>query len=351
MPRPGSTPDKRTPRVTLVDVAKAAGVDKAVVSRVVNRDPALVIRPETRARVEAAVADLGYRANPAARSLRTAKAGTIGLVIPDFANPVYAQIISGAESAALASGHVLVTGSTSGVPSTAAYLELLGHGRVDGLLIAGGAPSTKEQRTLDGLDLPWLLVNRRDSRGHRYLILDDAHSADVAVSHLVELGHKRIAHIAGPATADTAQRRREGYERAMARHDLPTDAAWIQTCDYTMRGGVEAVIALFAGPHRPTAIYVANVAAAVGALHQLSAMGIAVPDQVSVVATHDTELASHVMPALTTVRMPLRQLGSHAVELLLGQPREAVIEETLASDIELVVRESTAPPPASAGLA
>src|SRR5262245_31258234 len=100
----------RRARVTLVDVARLAGVDKAIVSRVVNEDPALVIRPDTRERVLAAISDLGYRPNIAARSLRTAKAGTLGLVIPDFANPVYAEIITGAERAALARGHVLVTG-------------------------------------------------------------------------------------------------------------------------------------------------------------------------------------------------------------------------------------------------
>lgn len=344
MPTPRSESSRRSPRVTLVDVALAAGVDKAVVSRVVNHDPGLVIRPDTRARVEAAVAVLGYRPNPAARSLRTAKTGTIGLVIPSFANPVYAEIISGAENAALASGHVLVTGSTSGVPSAAEYLDLLGHGRVDGLLIAGGAPSAEEQRILGGLDLPWLLVNRRDRRGHRYLILDDAYSAETAVAHLAGLGHTRIAHIGGPRSADTALRRLQGYERAMQDLGLAIQPPWIQTCDYTMQGGATAVAALMTGAQRPTAIYVANVAAAVGALHQLSAMDLAVPEEVSVVATHDAEIASYVMPALTTVRMPLRQLGSRAVELLLGSSRDAVIEETLATDIELIERESTAAP-------
>ena len=331
-------------RVTLVDVAAAAGVDKAIVSRVVNRDPSLVIRPDTRLRVESAVAELGYRPNPSARSLRTAKTGTLGLVIPDFSNPVYAQIIAGAEAAALASGHVLVTGSASGEVSPAAYLDLLGSGRVDGLLIAGGVPSPEERRILAGLDIPWLLVNRRDRKGRRYLILDDAKSANMAVEHLVGLGHSEIAHIAGPKNADTAQRRLHGFEAAMAERGLSTPASRVCTGGYTMAGGAAAAATLMGSRRRPTAIYVANVAAAVGALHQLAAMGLSVPGDVSVVATHDTELASHVMPALTTVRMPLRELGARAVQLLLNTPPDAPVEEILADDFGLVQRESTAPP-------
>jgi len=331
-------------RVTLVDVATAAGVDKAIVSRVVNRDPSLVIRPETRHRVETAVAELGYRPNPSARSLRTSKTGTLGLVIPDFSNPVYAQVIAGAEAAALASGHVLVTGSSSGAVSPAAYLDLLGNGRVDGLLIAGGVPSTQEQRILDGLDIPWLLVNRRDRRSRRYIILDDAKSASMAVDHLVSLGHTEIAHIAGPRTADTAQRRLQGFEAAMAERGLRTPASRVVRGGYTMDDGASAAGRLMASRRRPTAIYVANVVAAVGALHELASAGLSVPDDVSVVATHDTELASHVMPALTTVRMPLRELGARAVRNLLELAPDAVVEEILGEDFALVQRDSTASP-------
>ncbi|SNT50286.1 LacI family transcriptional regulator [Asanoa hainanensis] len=336
-------PRAGTKRVTLVDVAAAAGVDKAIVSRVVNRDPTLLIRPETRVRVEAAIAELGYRPNLSARSLRTAKTGILGLVIPDFSNPVYAQIIAGAETAAVSSGNVLVTGSATGAASPAAYLDLLGNGRVDGLLIAGGAPSTQEQRILDSLDIPWLLVNRRDRKSRRYVILDDAKSARMAVEHLVELGHTEIAHIAGPKTTDTAQRRLTGFTEAMSEHGLRTPASRIVVGEYTMDGGAEAAAKLMSSRRRPTAIYVANVAAAVGVLHQLSALGLSVPGDVSVVTTHDTELASHVMPALTTVRMPLRELGARAVRSLLDTPPDAQVELLLADDFTLVQRESTAP--------
>jgi LacI family transcriptional regulator, galactose operon repressor len=334
------------PRVTLVDVARLAGVDKAVVSRVINADPALVIRPETRQRVLAAIRELEYRPNVAARSLRTAKARTVGLVIPDFANPVYAEIITGAESAALARGHVLVTGSSSSADAgTERYLDLLGQGRVDGLLLAG-APITKaELAVLSTLRLPWMLVNRHGGRaGQRYIILDDEQAATIAVQHLLELGHTRIAHVAGPAGADTARRRQTGYARAMRAAGLTARPEDVAAGDYTPGGGAQATTRLLAAGPAPTAVFVANVASAIGVLNTLRRSGLRVPEDVSVVAVHDLPLAEHLVPALTTVRMPLQLLGARAVELLLATAPDEPVEETVREQTELIVRESTAPP-------
>ncbi|GAA1615564.1 LacI family DNA-binding transcriptional regulator [Actinoplanes couchii] len=337
-----------TPRVTLVDVAKLATVDKAIVSRVINEDPALVIRQETRDRVIDAIRTLGYRPNIAARSLRTAKAGTLGLVIPDFANPVYAEIITGAESAALDRGHVLVTGSTSGSRNGMdRYLELLGQGRVDGLLLAGPT-SAREHQKLQSLGLPWMMVNRRDTGDHhRYVILDDAHAAKLAVEHLLSLGHRRIGHVAGPTGADTAKRRAAGYRQAMKTAGITVRPADVARGDYTSGGGAEAMGSLLANAEKsgtPTAVFVANVAMAVGVLDTLRRAGLRVPADVSVVAVHDLPLAEHLNPPLTTVRMPLQQLGGRAVELLLSRAPEEQVTEVVSTATELVLRESTAPP-------
>lgn len=259
------------PRVTLVDVAKLAAVDKAIVSRVINEDRTLVIRPETRERVVEAIQRLGYRPNIAARSLRTAKAGTLGLVIPDFANPVYAEIITGAESAALDRGHVLVAGSSSGTRSSSMdrYLDLLGQGRVDGLLLAG--PTTaREHQKLQSLGLPWMMVNRRDTGDHhRYVILDDAQAAKLAVEHLLTLGHRRIGHVAGPSATDTAKRRAAGYRQAMKTAGVTVRPIDIARGDYTPSGGAQAMSTLLDKDVAPTAVFVANVAMAVGVLDTL----------------------------------------------------------------------------------
>ena len=334
-------------RTTLADVAERAGVDKAVVSRVVNADPLLMIRPETRARVEAAIKELDYRPNVAARSLRTARTGTLGLFIPDFANPVYAEIITGAASAALAHGQLLVTGSSSVTGRrTQSYLDLLGQGRVDGLLLAGDPVSPREQEALDAFGLPYLFVNRRNPGIDRYVILDDGQAAAMAVTHLIELGHTRIAHIAGPGRADTATRRRAGYEQALRSHGLSVDDDLVVTADYTPEGGAEAVRQLLASGVDPTALFVANVASAIGVLRALRDAGKDVPGDVSVIAVHDLPLVGYLAPPLTTVRMPLRELGARAVDLLLATDPSAPITEVVTTPIELVVRQSTAPPTA-----
>lgn len=332
-------------RVTLVDVAKLASVDKAIVSRVVNSDPALVIRPGTRERVLDAIRELDYRPNVTARSLRTAKAGTLGLVIPDFANPVYAEIITGAESAALARGHVLVTGSSSGEHAgLERYLDLLGQGRVDGLLLAGGPTGPQEQQKLERLGLPWMMVNRRGHGTHdRYVILDDMQAAQLAVRHLIGLGHRRIWHVAGPAGADTARRRTAGYRHAMRAAGLHVHAEDLARGDYTPGGGAQATVELLRRGE-PTAVFVANVASAVGVLDVLRRARLDVPGDVSVVAVHDLPLAEHLVPALTTVRMPLQAAGARAVELLLSTEPDEPVAEVVRDSIELIERESTAPP-------
>ena len=339
-------PPRRSGRVTLVDVAQRARVDKAIVSRVVNQDPTLVIRDETRARVVAAVSELGYRTNAAARSLRTARSAMIGMLIPDFANPVYAEIIAGAEQAALAHGYVLVTGSAQDLRTTSdQYIEMLGAGRVDGLLLAGSRLGRGVQAQLLEQKLPWLMINRNPRpHGNRYIVLDDAAAARLAVSHLVNLGHLRLAHVAGPKDADTAARRAKGYRAQLRASGIDVDPELAVGADYTPAGGALAMAELLDRGVRPTAAFVANVASAIGVLDTLRRRHLRVPEDMSIVAVHDLPLAAYLAPALTTVRMPLHRLGEQAVELLLTRSVSESIEVTVGEDIELIVRESTAPP-------
>jgi LacI family transcriptional regulator len=316
-------PDMRKParpaKVTLNDVARLAGVDRSVVSRVINDDPNLSVRPETRTRVQEIIEKLGYRPNAAARSLRTARAYMYGLFIPDFANPVYAEIIKGAEHAAGQLGYGLMTASSNGVRiGLRHYLDLLGQGRVDGLLFAG-EESGHELEQLRASKVPWVLVNRRAEGSHRYVILDDERGSQLAVDHLVSLGHRRIAHLAGPEGADTARRRRAGYSSAMAAAGLNVDPGHIAHADYTPAGGAAA-------------------------MHEVHARGLSVPQDVSVIAVHDMALASHLVPSLTTVRMPLEELGRRALELLAQRGPEETITEVVTDPAEVVVRESTGPP-------
>lgn len=329
------------------DVAAHAEVDPSVVSRVINRDPNLVIRPETRQRVLNAIAALEYKPNAAARSLRTARADTYGLMIPDFANPVYAEIIKGAELAALKTGRLLLTGSSSTPPDlvSGAYVSELGEGRVDGLLLAGNQATGKILDVLTQRRLPWMLLNRQSSRQPaRFVALDDEQAAGIAVDHLVQLGHVRIGHVAGPPSAGTARMRRRGYLKALRRAGLPFDEELLVRGDYTPHDGARAMGELLALDRRPTAVFVGNVTSAIGALDTVRRSGLSVPGDVSVIAIHDFEIAAFLSPPLTTVRMPLAELGRRGVELLASTDPNAPVREVVRGPMELVLRDSTAPP-------
>jgi LacI family transcriptional regulator len=337
--------ERRSGSVTLADVARRAGVTSAVVSRLINDSPNLSIRRETRARVLAAIEELGYRPNAAARSLSRSKSDAFGLIIPDFDNPVYAKIIEGAESAAVAMGCVLLTGSAVGSGLTPAqYAERLGNGRVDGLLLAGaeGAGGLDEPSSRSWG--PFLMLNRRVQGIDRYIILDDEGAAALAVEHLTSLGHQRIAHLGGPVRADTAQRRLAGYRRAMKAAQLTIPDDYVVPADYTAVGGMLAMERLLKLPDPPTAVFVASVASAIGAMRAASSHGIRVPQQVSIVAVHDLPLAAFLSPPLTTVRMPLAELGARGLRLLAQSEASAKITEVFGAPMQLILRESTAVP-------
>ncbi|HZZ49451.1 MAG TPA: LacI family DNA-binding transcriptional regulator [Pseudonocardia sp.] len=334
----------RPNRSTLNDVALLASVDRSVVSRVVNDDPKLNVRPETRQRVRDAIDELGYRPNAAARSLRTSRTYMYGLLIPDFANPVYAEIIKGAENAARGLGYGLMTTTACDVrrgPDN--YLDLFGQGRVDGLLLAGEDADGAHDH-LNPAPVPWLLVNRAVPNSRRYVVLDDERGGRLAVEHLLELGHRRIAHIAGPEITDTGQRRYAGYLGALRDAGLSADPGLMVRADYTPAGGASALRGLLTAPDPPTAVFVANVASAVGALHTARTMGVSVPRELSVITVHDMPLAAYLAPALTTVRMPLEELGRRAVQRLSSAAGDDPITEIVTGPIDLVRRESTAAP-------
>jgi LacI family transcriptional regulator len=331
--------------VTLADVAGLAGVDRSTVSRILNDDPAAGARPETRERVLQAVRELGYRPNAAARSLRTAKAETYGLFLPDYGNPVYAEIIKGAEAAASLRGRMLLTGSVSGQEiGEQKYLDLIGQGRVDGLLLAGSEVPGPVLDRLNAYGIPWIMLNRRSKQVDRFVILDDEKAAGMAVDHLVELGHERIAHIAGPANADTAKRRKSGYRKALRRAGIPYEDSLVAHADYTPRGGAEALDRLLAAPSVPTAVFVANIASAIGVLQAAVQAQVPIPESLSVVAVHDLALAAYLVPSLSTVRMPLVELGRRGVELLAELPPGEAVAEVLEGPMELLPRASSSAP-------
>jgi LacI family transcriptional regulator len=340
-PHDGGSPGQRPTR--LRDVAAAAGVDASVASRVLNGDAQLSVRNETRDRVLEAAARLNYRPNRAARALKTARTMAVGMVVPDLANPAFAMIALGAEKRASAAGYTLMLARGS-IPASLADLQ----GRVDGLLVAAATSETSYRHPLFG-GVPAVLVNRKEPGEIASVIVDDEAGAALAIRHLLELGHRRIAHVAGPQDADTARRRLRGYRAALRLGGVEAAPESVAEASYDEAAGHLAAAALLRLRPRPTALFAANIRIAIGTLSAVRRARLRVPEDVSVIGFDDTPLASYLDPPLTTVRMPLEELGSVAAESLLreigGRRAESVMVDIPP---ELVVRGSAAPPPLDA---
>jgi LacI family transcriptional regulator, galactose operon repressor len=330
-------------RTTIADVARRAGVDRAVVSKVLSDDPRLRVREETRQRVRLAASELHYRPNFHARGLARAQAGAVGLLIP-AGNPLMVPVIAGAEETADERGLLLWTASHEG-ELTERYLRLLRGGAVDAALIAGLRAGYDADELLRDPRVPTLLVNRRSSGADRWVILDDEQAARLATEHLIEHGHERIGWAGGPAGVDTAERRQNGFRDAMAAAGLWLDPSWLVSADYSAEGGARAATELLAGPNPPTAIVAADANEGLGVWHALHSRGLAVPGDVSLIAIHKLPAEDFRVPAMTCVELPLRQLGRRAVELVLDSPWDQAIQETLQHDLHISPGATVAPPP------
>jgi LacI family transcriptional regulator len=188
-------------------------------------------------------------------------------------------------------------------------------------------------------------VNRRVSGIESSIILDDAAGAEIATTHLIDLGHTRIAHIGGPRDVDTSIRRSEGFRAALEARGI-ADYAIVDAMGYPVQAGYDAAMQLLSRPDKVTGIFAANVMLALGAIRAARVQGCRVPDDLSVVALHDFPLAEFIEPPLTTVAMPLRELGARAVDMLLARINGAPGEGTMLTlPPRLIVRASSAPPP------
>jgi LacI family transcriptional regulator len=337
---------------TLKDVARLAEVDPSTVSRVLRGDPRQMVRPATRERILAVATSLEYRPNALARGLRTRRTDTIGLIIPSLENVGFSEVTHGIQAAAASAGKLVVvieaealerSGTT---PLAEAYSRLITDGRVDGLIVAFATVDDQLVSRLSERGTPLVLVNRRTAGIHGSVVVDDEAGSDLAVAHLAALGHTQIGYVGIAAATDTASRRERGFREAMARVGLPVADGSLAAGPPTIAGGRHAAAMLLqrAG-EPPTGIFVASLQAAFGVLAELRARGVAVPGEMSVIAFNDHELAEHLHPPLTTVRMPNARMGEEAVRLLLeaidGEDRR---DEMIRDDPVVVVRQSTAPP-------
>lgn len=340
---PADTGPARTGRPTIMDVAARAGVSKSLVSLALRGSPA--VAPASRATILAAAADLGYRPNAAARTLAARTSRTVGVLVLDLHNPVFAEILDGVLTAVRARGYRTMVVTTGDPAQERLELDKLLEFQAEGLILVSHRLEPDTLRAI-AAETPVVVATRRDVTGPGLdaVHTDDRSGAELAVRHLVALGHRRIAHLGG-GDDPVARDREQGYRQAMRAAGLERHVAVLPGgLDDT--AGYAAAHAALALPDRPTALFVVNDFAALGALAAVADAGLDVPGRISVVGFDGTRLSGLRSIGLTSVAQPLAELGSLAAERLFdrieGRRRRARHTVLAAS---LVVRATTAPPP------
>lgn len=345
--------DDGTPSIW--EVAKSVGVSVATISRVLNgKGP---VRADTRERVLAAIAEMGYVPHSAARSLSTRRTMSIGVLLPDIYGEFFSELIRGIDQVAKRTGyHVLVSGSHSDPQEVQALLHAL-HGRVDGIVImapiapiAPIAPNTSSggevPEPIVPKGVPWIALGRGFAGRGMAIQIDNVGGARSVVHHLADLGHRHIAMIAGPKENSDAADRHAGYVRALSERGIALDPSLLFEGDFREESGHRAAHAILARQPRPTAIFAANDAMAIGCLAALSEQGLAVPADMALAGFDDIPIARYLTPQLTSVRVAIAELGSRAMERLLSaieNPNDPEVSRKSAETIAatLVVRGST----------
>lgn len=329
-------------RPTLSDVAKMAGVSVATASRALS-NPDLVADSTRRAVRDAANA-CGYKVNLVARSLRMQRTNTLLALLPSIDNTFYPAVLRGIEETALTLGYSVLVGFTSkSGKHRESYADLLSNGRVDGVLVMDGGTG------VDGLtgprpEVPAVqMVDLAYDAAVPAVRVDEQQVADLAVRHLAGLGHRRIAHIAGPDGSHSAAERQRGYLAAMARLGLPAEPELVRPGHNRGDSATEAMIQLLSLPVPPTAVFCASDLMAAASLDACRARGLHVPGDISIVGADNTAEGLLSWPSLTTVHLPRAEIGARATEKLVGLIRgQPGIPHDTVMPVELLARGSSA---------
>jgi LacI family transcriptional regulator len=315
---------------TLRDVASAAGVHPATASRALNPGTRLLVSEETAQRVTEVAERLGYRPNSVARSLRTRRSHTIGVLIPDLNNPLFPPIMRGVEDELAEHGYVALIGNTDADPGKERLVfDQLRARHVDGFVLATATLNSPVLAEAAEAELPVVLMNRiAQNYPFSSVSVDNEAGVRAAVAHLVALGHTRIGHIAGPQDISTGASRLRGFQEAMSSHGLAAPAEIVYASGYSVEEGLRCGRELLDDAGRPivgrgdrggrlTAIVAANDMLAVGCYGALDELGLRCPGDISVIGFNDMRFVDRLHPPLSTIRFPHYQVGTEAARLLI----------------------------------
>ncbi len=325
---------------TLRDVARLAGVSHQTVSRVINGSEDVL--PETRANVEAAIKQLGYRPNAIARSMARGQTHTLACISPNLTDYTFASVIEGAETEARQHDYFLLSSSATDPDAFHALVdELVGHRRVDGLIVINPYSDDRFQHIPEKFPVVFVGAQSHEQKISS-VCLDDEKVAYEATRHLISLGHTDIALVTGPMEEDCSLDRTEGYRRALQEAGIPFDNAKIIEGDWSATSGQDALLSFVEQGRVPTAVFAQNDRMAMGVLRAARDVNIKVPTQLAVIGVDDMPLSSYFDPPLTTMRQDMPRIGQEATRMLLDIiQKKNTGQREVKLPAELVVRQST----------
>ncbi len=325
---------------TLRDVARLAGVSHQTVSRVINGSEDVL--PETRAIVESAIEQMGYRPNAIARSMARGQTHTLACISPNLTDYTFASVIEGAEVEARQHDYFMLSSSASDPQAFRALVdELVGHRRVDGLIVIN--PYADERFQYIPKDFPLVFVGASAHEKNICSVsLDDEKVAYEATRHLITLGHTKIALVTGPMEEDCSQDRTEGYQRALREAGIAFDKTMVIEGDWSASSGQSALLSFVEQGRVPSAVFAQNDRMAMGVLRAARDINLKVPSQLAVIGVDDMPLSSYFDPPLTTMRQDMPRIGQEATRMLLDIiKKKSTAMRDLKLPAELVIRWST----------
>ncbi len=329
---------------TVLDVAKLAGVSPITVSRVINRSG--YFSEDTRKRVEAAAAELGYVQNSVARSLRSSRTNTIALIVSDITNPFFTSLARGVEDTASDAGYtVFFCNTDESTDEEEKYAQVLLKKQVDGFLLVPAHSSAHSIQMIQKHNIPLVILDRWVANASADMVRCDSEGGSYQLTRLLlSLGHREIAIISGPKDVSTAIDRVTGYRKALDEAGLPIHEAYVRYGEFTQSSGYLLTQNVLALEPRPTAIFGANNFIAIGVLKALSDAGVRVPEDLSVVAFDDLPEPMVVSPFLTVASQPAYEMGCRATQLLLERFADpgAGDRQQIILPTQVIVRGSTA---------
>ncbi len=328
-------------RVTIKDIAKESGVSTATVSRVLNDKPD--VSDDTKKRINEVIDRLGYNPNGIARGLVLKKTNTIGLIIPDISNPFFPEVTKGVEDRARELDYSIIFCNTDNHQEREQEaVNLMINKHVDGIILSLSMNNKDELKKLEDKGYSVVQIDRKIAQAEfSAVVLNNKLGAYKATNHLIELGHSKIAHIAGDLKVQTSQERLDGYKESLIKAGLSIDQKWIVVGDFSKDSGYRQMKKLLEVEEVPTAVFVANDLMAIGAYEACLEVGLSIPNDISIVGYDDIQIASLINPALTTITQPKYKLGEAAAEMLISQIEEDTRLEDIVLNPKLIIREST----------